>query len=339
MAWKNTINREGGHGRCLAQMVGSVRDNLVAGGGGNLALNTDEFWSDAEIIRNINYAYNELWKIAKNLRTDLFTEVMGSDESFFVRNVIDGFQTTFDPSSFKITQNIQYYTLPTELAELKNIRGLDSEHQGVRFRHKDFGSEEFKTAFYKEAGTGSGEYLFDVIGRRSLVIAPKPQETFDIEIVYTRRLRRLFNYSDGTVNVDEFGQTVFNGVGTNWTQAPQPELGMLFFTGTVVDVNKDYPAVEAYSTATSLILHSTYRQPTVENSPYTLSSVPALEDCDELLVAYATQLGFRKGSSPNLRKAKSWLGEYERLIPAFKNGLGSRVESGPEFVEPYLEDA
>lgn len=329
--YNSTIARVGG-GYCLAQLVASVRDNLAAGGGGNQTYLKDEYWSDGEVIRYVNQAYRELWRVGKNLGTDLFVEVMSSTDSTVE---IEGI--SYAPSSLQIVKDVSNYTMPPDLSEIKNIRVITSGQETTRFRHKDRASEEFKVATYRNAATGTGEYLYDVIGRRTLVLAPKPQETVDIEITYVRRLQRLKDYKVGTLNITKGITTIF-GVGTEFITA-KVRPGSQLITGVVVDVNKEYPVLTSVGGEIFFDLETAYPDASVNGTSYIISDTPELDDVDEIIIAYATQLGFRKGSNPNLKKADSYLGEYARLLPTFKNSYMSRDTDGPEFVETYLEDA
>lgn len=326
MAYNSTIARVGG-GYCLAQLVASVRDNLAAGGAGNTVYLKDEFWSDNEVIRYINNAYLELWRIAKNLRSDLFTEIIASTDG-----TVNIGGENYDPSVLQLAQDVVYYTLPPDLSEIKAIQVITSEQEGTVFRFKDRATEEFKTALRRNASTGSGEFIYDIIGRRTLIIAPKPQEALDIEITYNRRLKRLLNTTDDSVSITNGASEITNLGGASVLHGQQFVGG-----GVVIDVNEIYPVIISNVGQTATIFPA-YQGPTITADTGVVSPVTEIDDCDDLIIHHATAAGFRKGSSPNLKKAGAWEDEYQRLLPGFKTSFMKR-DYGPEFVEAYLEDA
>jgi len=116
MAYNSTFNRSG-LGRNVLQLAATVRDKLHAGGGGNTLSMVDDYWSLAELLVDLNYAQQELWKVAKNLRQDFFLEVMTSTDP---STTIGGF--VFNPANLKIVPNQSYIGLPQDVAEMKWIR-------------------------------------------------------------------------------------------------------------------------------------------------------------------------------------------------------------------------
>jgi hypothetical protein len=332
MAYNSTINRSG-LGRNVLQLAASVRDKLHAGGGGNTLSLVDDYWSLSELLVDLNYAQQELWKSAKNLRQDFFLETMASNEAP-VR--IGGF--VFNPTVMKLQAGQSFLGLPPDLSEVKRIRCITPGFERVKFTQMDSSMEEFKAAFPLQ-GDSYGGFLFDVVGRGSLTIAPIPQTPLDIEVQYMRRLGRMKLYSTGTVKRTAASATVV-GTGTTWAGNIKGGAQILFGTTGALptaDPNEDYDVIATIPTDTSLGMFLASAVTDAAGLKYYIADVPELElENDEILVAYAVSEGFAKGSSPNLRKAKWWRDRYGDLLNGFKTSFAKRQLSDHEFVEEYL---
>ena len=84
------------------------------------------FWSDAQLTAFINHAYHLVWMEVKRIKADYFT---------VERTSLDGSVTilgeAYATSSFALVANTTRYTLPPDVAEVKN---LGVHHQRLRGR-------------------------------------------------------------------------------------------------------------------------------------------------------------------------------------------------------------
>lgn len=123
---------------------------------------------------------NEVWAVLKEVRED-----------YFVRSS-QNTNATADDYFAKLTTTSREFTLPKDFHQLKFFEVLDGGFQEVEFVHRDLASEEFKDA--RRAATAQGStsprssYLYDIIGKRTLMLAQYPERAFELKCWYVRSL-------------------------------------------------------------------------------------------------------------------------------------------------------
>lgn len=185
----------------LAQMRTMLRSILTAGGGANQGIGTDDFWADKELNTYLNMAQSELYKIIRRARSDYFSRVVRTtDPPFLVRGVL------FDPSTLRWQAGQGNYTLPPDFVRMKLITDLSGDP--VRVSHADIARNEFKIIMNQRSGQMGGEYLYDILGIKTLLIRPIPDGQRDFEFVYEYMLPPLRDYKQGTVTYTESNTTM-----------------------------------------------------------------------------------------------------------------------------------
>jgi len=185
----------------LAQMRTMLRSILTAGGGANQGIGTDDFWADKELNTYLNMAQLELYKIIRRARSDYFTRIVRTtDAPFLVRGVL------FDPSSLRWQAGQGNYTLPPDFVRMKLITDLSGDP--CRVTHGDIARNEFKIIMNQRSGQMGGEYLYDILGVKTLLIRPIPDGERDFEFIYEYSLPPLRDYKQGAVTYTENNTTM-----------------------------------------------------------------------------------------------------------------------------------
>lgn len=185
----------------LSQMRTVLRSILTAGGGANAGIGRDDFWTDKELNTYINMAQQEVYKIIRRARSDYFTRIVRTtDAPFLVRGVL------FDPATLRWSAGQGNYQLPPDFVRMKMITDLSNDQ--CRVSHADLARNEFRIIMNQRAGNQSGEYLYDIMGVRTMVIRPIPDGPRDFEFIYEYMLDPLRDYAVGTVTYTENNTTM-----------------------------------------------------------------------------------------------------------------------------------
>jgi hypothetical protein len=320
----------------LAQIRSDVRDRLTAGGGLNTVISVDTFWSNSEIDSYINVAQAELYKVIRRARADYFTRIMVStDAPLLILGQL------FDPASLRWVAGQGNYQLPPDFVRMKLMTDQSSER--VRFMASDIAKNEFKVLMNQEGGSTAREYLYDILGVRTLLFRPKPAEVRDIEFVYEKRLARLKDWSTGTVDVLNGNTTVTFSASADIQNRVQ--VGNELVVGTsstiapIADPTETYPVIKSIDSATQVTLESPYLGPNATGMTYIASPVSEIpEHHHDLIMAWATMIGFKKGTNPHIDAVKQWEDVYNHMLPTLIADVEVRQGSDPETVTAYLED-
>lgn len=319
----------------LAQLRSSVRDILSAGKGLNTTLTNDTFWADGEIDTYVNVAQEELYKIIRRARSDYFTRILRSTDSPLL---ILG--QTFTPSTLQWVAGEGNYTLPPDFVRMKLMTDLSSER--VRFMASDIAKNEFKVLMNQEGGSTAREYLYDILGIRTLMFRPKPAEVRDIEFIYEKRLPRLKDWNTGTVSVLKGNTTATFSVGADIQNRLVVGSELIVGTASILptaDPTETYPVIKSIDSSTQVTLEAPYLGADIATALYIVSPVSEIpEHHHYLLVAYATILGFKKGTNPHRDSVQEWQDVYNSMLPALVSDVEIRQGSDPETVTAYLED-
>lgn len=166
------------HRKTLLDLRTAVRDNLDEA--------TASFWSNAQLNRYINRAKDRVWNRVKALNEDYFT---------ITRASTDGSLTilgeTYAASSFQIVSGTRDYTLPPDFSEMKLIEVTTDNYEDVRFVHRDMAHPEMRALLEITDDQTPSYFVFDIIGERTLRIAPTSNTTLDLNITYVQILPEL----------------------------------------------------------------------------------------------------------------------------------------------------
>ena len=320
----------------LAQMRSAVRDILTAGGGLNTVISSDTFWADGEIDTYINLAQDELYKVIRRARADYFTRILRSTDS-----PIQILGQLFDPATLTWVAGTGNYQLPTDFVRMKLITDLSTDR--IRLLASDIAKSEFKVLMTQDGGSTAREYLYDILGIRTLIFRPIPQEVRDFEFVYERRLPRLKDLSTGTVTVIQNNTTVTFSPSADIQRKVAVGSELLVGTGVSTHITPDptetYPVVKSIDSATQVTLEAPYPGANASDVAFRVSPVSEIpEHHHYMLVAYACILAFKKGTNPHMDAVSEWKDIYNSMVPALISDVEVRQGSDFEFVEPYLGD-
>ena len=319
----------------LAQIRTAVRDILSAGGGMNTIVTTDTFWSNSEIDAYINTAQEELYKAARRARSDYFTRILRSTDSPLI---ILG--QLFDPASLRWVADQGNYTLPPDFVRMKLMTDLSADR--VRFVASDIAKNEFKVLMNSEGGSTAREYLYDILGVRTLLFRPRPAEVRDLEFIYEKRLPRLKDWSTGDVSVTNMNNTVTFSVTSDIQN--RIDAGSELVVGTtaiapIADPTETYPVIKSIDSATQATLESVYLGASVSGAKFLVSPISEVpQHHHQLLVVFAALLGFKKGTNPHIDSVAQWQDVYNAMLPSFISDVEIRQGSDPETVSAFLED-
>jgi len=239
----------------LAQMRTMLKTILTAGGGANTGIGTDDFWSDKELNSYLNMAQQEVYKIIRRGRSDYFTRVIRTtDEPFLVHGVL------FDPASLRWVAGQGSYVLPPDFVRLKLITDLSGSP--VYLHHADIARNNFKTLMGANGVDVGGEYLYDILGLRTMIVRPVPQSERDFEFIYEHTLPPLRDYTIGTVDVTEDNTTVVFSDSAKIRKhlVPGDEIipGKDTTQQSTPDVDYQYPIIRSIDSNNQVTLESAY---------------------------------------------------------------------------------
>ncbi len=322
----------------LAQMRMAVRDILTAGLGSNSAIGEDSFWTDVEINYNINRAQTEVYKVIRRARADYFTRILRSTDTALRIGGAD-----FDPSTLRWVSGQGNYVLPPDFVRMKMITDLSGDR--VRLTASDVAKQEFRILLNSQAPGNGSEFLYDILGVRTLVIRPLPSDVRDFEFIYEKTLPLLRDYSVtlGYVFNTVTTVTVMSG------EALKVQVGDEVIVGDLAtvrpDPNRAYTAVRSVDSSVQVTLEGfseSYNTDIAGNGgpgPVTFSSVTEIPTAHQhMLVNLAASFCFSKGTGPHTDCAAIWRGHYDNAIPDLINDVESRQGSDLETAEAYLED-
>jgi hypothetical protein len=301
----------------------------------NTVVTADTFWADAEVDSYINTAQEELYKAARRARSDYFVRILRTTDSPLI---ILG--QLFDPSTLRWVADQGNYQLPPDFVRMKLMTDLSSER--IKIIASDIAKNEFRVLMNQEGGSTAREYLYDILGVRTLILRPRPAEARDIEFIYEKRLPRLRDWSTGDVSVTNLNNTASFSVSADIQN--RIVVGSELVVGTAsllptADPTETYPVIKSIDSATQVTLEATYKDATIANAKFRVSPVSEIpEHHHNLLVAYAAMIGFKKGTNPHTDSVAQWQDVYNSMIPSFISDVEIRQGSDPETVTAYLED-
>lgn len=161
------------HLRTLSDMRTGVRDRLDE--------STASFWSNAQLNRYITRAKDRVWNRVIALNEDYFTITRDSDGGN-----ITVLGETYASSSFQIVSATRDYTLPPDFREMKMIEVLTDGYEDVRFLYRDLAHPDMRAMLEITDDQTPSTFYFDIVGERTLRIAPMSSTTLDLRLTYVR---------------------------------------------------------------------------------------------------------------------------------------------------------
>ena len=161
------------HTKSLETIRTSVRDRLDE--------STASFWTNAQLNTYINQAKDRVWSRVRSLNDDMFlVERSSTDGSVTILG------ETYATSSFAIIVGTSTtgwnYTLPPDFAEMRLIEVITSNYETVRFVHADLTSAGMRGAMEVTDNQTPDMFYFDIVGERTMRIAPKSSTALDLRI-------------------------------------------------------------------------------------------------------------------------------------------------------------
>ena len=132
-----------------------------------------------------------LWTFLTRAAHVVHTEIRKLKADYFLVNLAstDGSKTilgeSYAASSLAIVAGTKEYTLPPDLLELKLIECITSGYEDVEFDlSKDLTHPDFVGARRRTSNTAPTYFYADVVGERTLTIAPASDTALDLRIWY-----------------------------------------------------------------------------------------------------------------------------------------------------------
>lgn len=130
-----------------------------------LADHTDTFFSDKEVGDSVNEGIWEIYKI-----------LHATNRGYF-------FNTT--PETITLTPNTFFYTLTNQFGWIDEIRATNQSDRAIRFFYQDRHSDLFREMFdftNQAYYPLNGNYYFDVVDEKTMIIAPAPSQNLSVEV-------------------------------------------------------------------------------------------------------------------------------------------------------------
>jgi hypothetical protein len=320
----------------FAQMKVLLRDIITAGGGQNTALTTDDFWSSSELGSYINAGRQQVYQIIRRARSDYFTRILRStDPPLLIRG------QTYDPSVLRWVANQGNYTLPPDFVRMKMITDLTADN--VRLIGSDIAKNSFRVLMNQSGGNTAREFLYDILGIRTIIFRPIPIDARDFEFIYEKNLEIMRDWNTGTVSLTRGSTTATFSASADIQNRIVVGDELIVGTSSSVqstpDPNVAYPVIKSIDSATQATLESVWLDADVVGYAYTISTVGEIPMHHQYLhVVMAAIWAFKKGTNPSSDAAAMWQQEADKMIPSLINDVETRQGSDFDTSEPFLED-
>jgi len=319
-----------------AQMKVLLRDILTAGGGQNTAISADDFWSSSELGSYINVGRQQVYQIIRRARSDYFTRILRStDPPLIIRG------QTYDPSTLRWVANQGNYLLPPDFVRMKMITDLTADN--VRLIGSDIAKNSFRVLMNQSGGNTAREFLYDILGVRTIIFRPIPIDARDFEFIYEKNLEVMRDWVTGTVSLVQGNNTATFSASADIQNRLVPGDELIVGTSSVAqsipDPNAVYPVIKTIDSSTQVTLESPWLDTSVSGYAYTVSTVGEIPTHHQYLhVVMAAIWAFKKGTNPSTDAAAMWQQEADKMIPSLINDVETRQGSDLDTSEPFLED-
>lgn len=194
-----------------------TRADLLAAARRYLDEATASFWTDAQLYAYLNEAKDRVWNEVKKLKADFW---------HVTRTSTDGSVTilgeSYATSSFAIVAGTRDYTLPHDISELKLIEVTTTDYESVRFLHRDLAHPDMRTALAVTENVSPSLIYFDLIGERTMRIAPKSDTALDLRLTYEQAFDDLSATIDLTMPMPLYLAVIYYAVASAMLQEANP---------------------------------------------------------------------------------------------------------------------
>jgi hypothetical protein len=153
---------------------------------------TANFWSNVQLNRFIAQAQQRVWAEVRRLKDDFFLRTLTSTDG-----TVTCQGESYTASSFAIVAGTRDYTLPHDFATMKLIEVVTSSYESVRFVYRDLAHPDMRQALEMTTNQSPALFYYDIIGERTLRIAPKSSTALDLRITYEQ------TFADLSADADE----------------------------------------------------------------------------------------------------------------------------------------
>ncbi|UOF78534.1 hypothetical protein [Caudoviricetes sp.] len=272
----------------------------------------------------------------RRARADYFTRILRTTDS-----ALSILGQTFTPSTLKWVNGTGNYQLPPDFLRMKLITDLSDDR--VRIIGGDLAKNEFRAIMNSNAAEATREYLYDILGIRTLVIRPIPVEDRDIEYIYEKLLASLRDWTMGSVTVTNNSATVsFSSSAEIQSRLVAGDELILGTDGTTQATplpDTHYPVILSIDSATQATLASVWLDASASDRAFRISSVSEIPPLHhDALVAYAAKEAFMKGTNPHMESVTLWQANYSAALASLIGDVEVRQGSDLENTQAYLED-
>jgi hypothetical protein len=292
-------------------------------------------WTPEESLNALNIAMERAARILRLADSESLTR------SLLSTGAVQEFVTEpYDPASLRLVSGTTDYTLPPDYVSIVSIMPITVGFDEVRF----LPGKSSQRNFIDERTTPSADLMtavnspvnfhYTVIGERTLRIAPTPQDSIDLELVYRYRPARLLNYTAGTVDFTNLS-TAVHGHGVTWVAAGLRTPAELV-AGMTVTLDRHYQRIASFTSDVDLVLSRGWAEGS-KNGLYTISMVPPLpEEHHNWLAQMTASMLLRKVNLDLSEKSKTALEAQLANEVQPEVTIRQTQESIP--VEPYRID-
>ena len=308
------------------------------------------FASDGELYAWANDGNIEVEKILREQMDDYFVRIMNSSTDTTAEKIMG---IDYTPStSLRLAADTARFTLPPDFETLRSMRCVTSSYEYMRFIPLDLSTREFQSQL-RRASTDTFspgiDLLYDIIGERTLLIAPQLNSAIDIEIAYVARTKKLVRYTTGSLAVTTATTTVA-GTGTTWstgTPVDSAYLDIMFATSgnatpPVADPSWNYDGVNLARVAsitndTALVLASNKVGTLAAGAGYALASVPVSPpEFHMMIVDWITWKYLAKAGTSYAADAAAAKASYEKRTDGIRSPITRRQHADVERVEDWV---
>lgn len=147
---------------------------------------TASFWSNARVNAAINHAKDRVWAMARSVKDDYFTVIRTSGDGSLT---ILG--DSYAASNMAFAASTRTYTLPPDFSELRLVEVTTSGYETVRVLLTDMTNPRMRAAMEIVEAQEPSVIYADILGERTLRMAPLINRALDTRVTYVRLLADL----------------------------------------------------------------------------------------------------------------------------------------------------
>lgn len=103
---------------------------------------------------------------------------------------------SYTASNFAIAAGTRNYTLPPDFIEMLLIESITSGYETTRFIHRDLASPDMRSLLEITDNQSPSDFVFDIVGERTMRIAPLSDTALALRITYTQEIAELTTDAD-----------------------------------------------------------------------------------------------------------------------------------------------